>query len=397
MMAHGNSLARQGVTVLFTVVFSIVNLFGVAYADYTPAEMNMLLGTPVLLDAATCQKRYGQDFCACIELEQGGYGCYYQEPAAGFYTLERCETIWGVGSCECLETDQCKLKNDTSSGIAVGCEGQIFIFPGLKDECQRAGIFTNGENCCSVPDAASESCSFTSLAKELGWDDAAIDMMLSVGGYFAKDALATWAAEYAVQEALTTGAFDTVSTQLSSLLGEQTISMVNGQLVSQTSTSITTLGAETAVEELAAIYLEAISIVGWAYTVYSLYNMYTELTACKPAESILRCKRAKNVCHEVGSRCVVEVFGHCLQRKEIFCCYDSVLARIVQEQGRAQLGRGWGSASSPECRGFYLDEFSQIDFSAIDMSEYGEDLARQVLSTEQIESKIQDSLEKWQD
>ena len=34
------------------------------------------------------------------------------------------------------------------------------------------------------------------------------------------------------------------------------------------------------------------------------------------------------------------------------CCFNSMLARIVNEQGRAQVGKGWGGAQSPDCSGF---------------------------------------------
>ena len=98
-------------------------------AEYTPAETNPLLGRPVLLDQLTCIQKYGQDFCACIELEQGGYGCYYKRPAAGMYTLERCEQIWGPGHCECPSPDQCMLKTSGDTATPSVATGNI-RFPG---------------------------------------------------------------------------------------------------------------------------------------------------------------------------------------------------------------------------------------------------------------------------
>lgn len=60
----------------------------------------------------------------------------------------------------------------------------------------------------------------------------------------------------------------------------------------------------------------------------------------------------------------------CVQRKKSFCCYNSKLGRIFNEQGRIQLGRGWGSPESPECSGFTPEEFQKLDFSEIDLSEF---------------------------
>ncbi|AVL47373.1 hypothetical protein CEP74_06175 [Campylobacter jejuni subsp. doylei] len=53
-----------------------------------------------------------------------------------------------------------------------------------------------------------------------------------------------------------------------------------------------------------------------------------------------------------------------------FYFFTSKLARIINEQGRPQLAKGWGSAESPECKGFTPEEFQKLDFSKIDMSEF---------------------------
>jgi hypothetical protein len=76
-------------------------------------------------------------------------------------------------------------------------------------------------------------------------------------------------------------------------------------------------------------------------------------------------------CHYVGKYCSKKIrFVGCIQRKKTFCCFSSPLARIIHEQGRPQLGIGWGSPSSPNCRGFTMDEFQKLDFSKIDFSEW---------------------------
>jgi hypothetical protein len=76
-------------------------------------------------------------------------------------------------------------------------------------------------------------------------------------------------------------------------------------------------------------------------------------------------------CYYVGDYCVLELpFVGCVQKKNTFCCFSSPLARIIHVQGRPQLGIGWGSAKSPNCRGFTMDEFQKLDFSKIDFSEW---------------------------
>jgi hypothetical protein len=102
------------------------------------------------------------------------------------------------------------------------------------------------------------------------------------------------------------------------------------------------------------------------------------LGSCTEREKILAKLRSwgqlDGQCHYVGSYCVVKFLGVCLQKKETFCCFHSVLARIVQEQGRKQLGISWGDPESPNCRGFTPEEFQKLDFSKMDFSEWYQDL-----------------------
>jgi len=74
--------------------------------------------------------------------------------------------------------------------------------------------------------------------------------------------------------------------------------------------------------------------------------------------------------HYVGRYCAKKVLNTCVLYKHSFCTFDSLLARIVQENGRQQLGISWGAPQAPDCRGFTLPEFAQINFSVIDFSEF---------------------------
>ena len=79
-------------------------------------------------------------------------------------------------------------------------------------------------------------------------------------------------------------------------------------------------------------------------------------------------------CHYVGEYCAEEwKLGFtkiCVQKKKTYCCFSSPLARIIQEQGRQQLGISWGDPKAPNCRGFTPEEFQKIDWSKVDFSEW---------------------------
>ena len=44
--------------------------------------------------------------------------------------------------------------------------------------------------------------------------------------------------------------------------------------------------------------------------------------------------------------------------------------RLVHEQGRPQIGRGWGTPDAPDCTGFSFGEFAEIDFDQMNLTEY---------------------------
>lgn len=94
------------------------------------------------------------------------------------------------------------------------------------------------------------------------------------------------------------------------------------------------------------------------------------LAQCSSNEQRLALSRQAGLCHSVGSYCSNKNLLGCTSRKETYCCFKSKLARIIQEQGRAQLGLSWGSAKNPDCSGITLEQLQSLDFSRIDFSEF---------------------------
>lgn len=114
---------------------------------------------------------------------------------------------------------------------------------------------------------------------------------------------------------------------------------------------------------------------------------------CSESDMNTALTNASGFCVEVGEYCREKwpIVG-CVQRAKSFCCFNSKMARIIQQQGRRQLKifNGFGSAKHPECRGFTPEEFQSLDFSKIDLSEYFGDLHRTLLPEMQrnMESKL---------
>lgn len=90
---------------------------------------------------------------------------------------------------------------------------------------------------------------------------------------------------------------------------------------------------------------------------------------CGAGDQALKARRDKGECTYVGTWCSSKVLGICLAKKERHCCYLSKISRILQEQGRPQIGKVWDDPEDEQCLGFTIDEFAQLDLSRMDFSE----------------------------
>jgi hypothetical protein len=109
-----------------------------------------------------------------------------------------------------------------------------------------------------------------------------------------------------------------------------------------------------------------------AFEEFGVRNIFGDLLSCPEDDLRATTRAVSRSCHYLGSYCSRKVLGVCLTRRSSWCCFSSPLARIVQEQGRAQLARSFGSARHPECRGFTMEELGALDWDMMDLSEWVE-------------------------
>src|ERR1039457_3673319 len=144
------------------------------------------------------------------------------------------------------------------------------------------------------------------------------------------------------------------------------------------------------------VYLTYVQQIGNAVQQYApaastaATGSYSELKCCYPDDVGVSCNdserkeknlQAEHQCVVVGDYCAASGMFGCTDIKQTSCCFSSVLARIIQEQGRPQLNTfpgGWGVPKSPLCRGFTPTEFQALDFSKIDFTEYINTIQAQV-------------------
>lgn len=117
---------------------------------------------------------------------------------------------------------------------------------------------------------------------------------------------------------------------------------------------------------------------------------------CSTEEKMLDVKDRMGFCSFVGSYYSGSLLGVCTTKRKTYCCFESKLSRILQEQGRPQINKPFGKPKTEQCEGFTVDEFSRLDLSAMDFTDvYSDftDAARmpdEVQTMTDIQQKIQD-------
>ena len=98
---------------------------------------------------------------------------------------------------------------------------------------------------------------------------------------------------------------------------------------------------------------------------------------CKKSEYALVMKRQLKSCHYIGSYCdqKLKLFNKCVVKKKSYCCYNSPLSRIIQEQlhhtgKQSKLKLKWGSAKHPICNGISITDLQKVNWENVDLSEW---------------------------
>lgn len=115
----------------------------------------------------------------------------------------------------------------------------------------------------------------------------------------------------------------------------------------------------------------ALSVIGTIYTIYTVAKIVINIIwKCSEDELSLGVDRRLKKTHYVGSYCHTDSMFGCLEKRRSYCVFSAPLPRIINEQARPQLGRGWGSAKQPDCSGITLAELNRLDWNKIDLKEW---------------------------
>ncbi|MGE4404352.1 conjugal transfer protein TraN [Pseudomonas sp.] len=141
----------------------------------------------------------------------------------------------------------------------------------------------------------------------------------------------------------------------------------------------------------------AAALAGGPAAIGLLATPFLTMFMCSAEEKTLDVKDRMGLCHYVGTYCSDKVLGVCTSKRKSYCCYESKLSRILQEQGRAQIGKPWGKPKDPDCKGFLIEEFQKLDLSKMDFTEVYDEFidAAKVPDEVQTSIEIQEKIDEY--
>ena len=330
--------------------------------------------------------------------------------------LDRMQSVDCAGPVSCMGSDCVSFPSEQSADFASAAAalgaaqmmitdmqctpgGACIVFSGTANACKRAvgGIV----NCCKTPEGVSLG-NYLSLVFALAKTDSAIlamDKGSQVRGAWETlraPVTSTWSAVQqsftsvantltgetaaAASDVAATGLLEEAKQQLLSATAEWAartfgdaavnvlFSTVNGAGAAVTNGSVNgTLQLGGGGAWLGTVMAWAM----WAYTIYTVAMILIKLIwTCEQSEFELGAKRELRACHKVGGYCRKSVLGWCIEKRDTYCCFNTPLSRIINEQIRPQLGRGWGSAKHPDCTGINVQALSRVDWSRVNLDEW---------------------------
>ncbi|MBD3768432.1 MAG: conjugal transfer protein TraN [Gammaproteobacteria bacterium] len=116
----------------------------------------------------------------------------------------------------------------------------------------------------------------------------------------------------------------------------------------------------------------------YVYVAILAYQMYQQALACDEKDYMTATKNKASLCYKTHTYCAKKdcgIFGcTCTKYRTAQCCYNSRLAKLINQQGKAQLGI---SGESDKCDGFTVEQIQNLDWSKIDLSEFVAELLTQ--------------------
>lgn len=141
------------------------------------------------------------------------------------------------------------------------------------------------------------------------------------------------------------------------------------------------------------VSLQCTQYIANSYDCCDFSGILNGILSCSSDEVLLAQQYQAGNTVYVGSFCSSSIpLVGCVETKQTYCDFKSLLARIIQQQGRPQLGLNFGTAENPDCSGLTMTQFASINFNLIDFSEFINKFAMPSANTTQAVQQLQNKL-----
>ncbi|MAF04707.1 conjugal transfer protein TraN [Herbaspirillum sp.] len=364
--------------------------------------------------AQTCWKYSYQYACSDPASSVNTCGAYETDKKCQLLTTKCLDTVKETGQCSSWSyTYKCETKaaetgkqlqcsgtglfddtnvpkpnnaNDNFSKAALAMEiqremtvysqsGQTSIFSGTKESCTK-GYF-GAKNCCKgIPGAQSNLSVVQSLGVQAAYG------AVKYAGQVAVDTVSPYVFDAMFSSGLfSDGMMTSIAGSSSSILSE------GGNLATNFAGNGLTFGAYGFTYGtgtfVAGDAMAGTSVLMEGSSGYLAFNPYVlvaslvfqyvmSLMNCTQEEQMLGMHKQANLSVYVGEQCINSILGSCLEYQDDYCSFNSVLAKIINQQGKAQLGLDFSS-----CSGLSIDQVTKLDFSKVDFSEFAATMLEQ--------------------
>ena len=126
-----------------------------------------------------------------------------------------------------------------------------------------------------------------------------------------------------------------------------------------------------------------ICVIGWIYAAYSVAKMITAIMiSCDDEEYEVAANIEQKLCDLVGGYCAHKFLGKCREYRNVYCCFESQLSRILNKQIRYSLAGhhiiypndypqlAWGGPKEATCPGLTEWEVQNADWTKVDLTEW---------------------------
>ncbi len=245
------------------------------------------------------------------------------------------------------------------------------LFAGVSETCKQgyAGI----KNCCGVKPGAQANSAVTKLAFQVGGSAVkyAGQKAVDIASPYVFDAMYQ-GSTYAMGLTSSIGMFDATAS-----LFDFTSTIPSGSNFAGASSPLSAYGftySSTLPAGQAALFGNSstgfVTFDPYTFAAMVAIQVVMDLAACSEGEQMLALHKGANLSIQVDEWCSARIpiligQGPCIETTKRYCSFNSVLSRIINTQGKPQLGRAIN-----DCSGLSTEDITKIDFTQVDFTEF---------------------------